>query len=80
MPADPNWPPGGAARQTEGIDCHACAPCTIRVEVCTGAHHSARQFEALGHAVRLAAPKSGAPHGIRGKRGVKDMIGEWAPS
>lgn len=36
-------------------------PCTIGMEACTGAHHWAREFLALGHAVRLMAPKFVAP-------------------
>ncbi len=47
-------------------------PCTIGVEACTGAHHWAREFEALGHTVRLMAPKFVAPYRMSGKRGKND--------
>lgn len=50
----------------------ALPPCTIGMEACTGAHHWAREFEALGHTVRLMAPKFVAPHRISGKRGKND--------
>ena len=48
------------------------APCTIGMEACSGAHHWARQFEALGHTVRLMAPKFVAPYRMSGKRGKND--------
>jgi transposase len=41
------------------------APCTIGMEACSGAHHWARQFEALGHTVRLMAPKFVAPYRMK---------------
>ncbi len=47
-------------------------PCTIGVEACTGAHHWAREFEALGHTVRLMAPKFVAPYRMSGRRGKND--------
>jgi transposase len=50
----------------------ALPPCTIGMEACTGAHHWAREFEALGHAVRLMAPKFVAPYRMSGKRGKND--------
>lgn len=46
--------------------------CTIGVEACTGAHHWAREFEALGHTVRLMAPKFVAPYRMSGRRGKND--------
>jgi transposase len=45
------------------------APCTIGMEACSGAHHWARQFAALGHTVRLMAPKFVAPYRMSDKRG-----------
>jgi transposase len=47
-------------------------PCTIGMEACTGAHHWAREFQALGHSVRLMAPKFVAPYRMSGKRGKND--------
>lgn len=32
-------------------------PCTVAMEACGGAHHWGRQFEALGHRVRLISPQ-----------------------
>ena len=50
----------------------ALPPCTIGMEACTGAHHWAREMQALGHAVRLMAPKFVAPYRMSGKRGKND--------
>jgi transposase len=50
----------------------ALPPCTIGMEACTGAHHWAREFQALGHAARLMAPKFVAPYRMSGKRGKND--------
>jgi len=50
----------------------ALPPCTIGMEACTGAHHWARLFTALGHTVRLMAPKFVAPYRLSGKRGKND--------
>jgi transposase len=50
----------------------ALAPCTIGMEACTGAHHWAREFQALGHTVRQMAPKFVAPYRMSGKRGKND--------
>jgi transposase len=50
----------------------ALPPCTIGMEACTGAHHWARRFEALGHTVRLMAPKFVVPYRLSGKRGKND--------
>lgn len=50
----------------------ALAPCTIGMEACSGAHHWARQFQALGHTVRLMAPKFVAPYRMGGRRGKND--------
>ena len=48
------------------------APCTIGMEACSGAHHWARLFGALGHTVRLMAPKFVTPYRLSGKRGKTD--------
>jgi transposase len=47
-------------------------PCTIGMEACSGAHHWARLFVALGHTVRLIAPKFVAPYRLSGRRGKTD--------
>ena len=47
-------------------------PCVIGMETCSGAHHWAREFERLGHTVRLMAPKFVAPYRMAGKRGKND--------
>lgn len=48
------------------------APCTIGMEACSGAHHWAREFQRLGHSVRLMAPKFVTPYRLSGKRGKND--------
>ncbi|KAB0584512.1 IS110 family transposase [Ideonella dechloratans] len=50
----------------------ALPPCVIGMEACSGAHHWARQFIALGHTVRLIAPKFVTPYRMSGKRGKND--------
>ena len=50
----------------------ALPPCTVGMEACSGAHHWARQLQALGHTVRLMAPKLVAPYRMSGKRGKND--------
>ena len=50
-------------------------PCTVAMEACSAAHHWARLFSALGHTVRLIAPKFVAPYrmsGAHGKNGAAD--------
>lgn len=47
----------------------ALPPCLIGMEACSGAHHWAGQFQALGHTVRLMAPKFVAPYRLSGRRG-----------
>ena len=49
-------------------------PCLIGMEACSGAHHWAREFEKLGHTVRLMAPKFVAPYRLSGKRGKNDDL------
>ena len=48
------------------------SPCMIGMEACSGAHHWARQFEKLGHSVRLVAPKFVTPYRMTGRRGKND--------
>jgi transposase len=47
-------------------------PCLIGMEACSGAHHWAREFEKLGHTVRIMAPKFVAPYRLGGKHGKND--------
>ena len=46
--------------------------CLIGLEACSGAHEWARQFGALGHTVRLMAPKFVAPYRRGGKNDGND--------
>ena len=46
--------------------------CLIGMEACSGAHEWARQFQALGHTVRLMAPKFVAPYRKGGKNDGND--------
>ena len=50
----------------------ALPPCVLGMEACSGAHHWARLFTALGHTVRLMAPKFVIPYRLSGKRGKND--------
>ncbi len=50
----------------------AWPPCLIGIETCSGAHHWAREFQKLGHQVRLMAPKFVAPYRKAGPRGKND--------
>lgn len=63
--------PERSAQQPAGTHRHL-APCLIGMEACSGAHHWAREFEKLGHTVRLMAPKFVAPYRLSGKRGKND--------
>ena len=47
-------------------------PCVIAMEVCSGAHHWARQFAAFGHTPKLIAPKFVTPYRMSGKHGKND--------
>jgi transposase len=58
----------------------ALPPCTIGMEACSGAHHWARLFQALGHTVKLMAPKFVAPYRLSGKRGRGMSRQERPPS
>lgn len=46
--------------------------CTIAMEACSGSHYWAREFEALGHSVRLIAPKYVKPFVKRSKSDAID--------
>ena len=46
--------------------------CLIGMEACSGAHEWARQFQALGHEVRLMAPKFVIPYRKSGKNDGND--------
>ena len=46
--------------------------CLVGMEACSGAHEWARQFQALGHTVRLMAPKFVAPYRKSGKNDGND--------
>lgn len=47
-------------------------PCVIGMEACSGAHHWARAFAALGHTPKLMAPKFVTPYRMAGRRGKND--------
>lgn len=47
-------------------------PCLIGMDACSGVHQWAREFQQLGHSVRLMAPKFVAPYRLSGKRGKND--------
>lgn len=49
----------------------ALPPGLVAMEACSGAHHWARQFQQLGHTVRLIAPKFVIPYRLSGKRGKR---------
>jgi transposase len=50
----------------------ALPPCLVAMEACSGAHHWAREFQKLGHTVKLIAPKFVIPYRLSGKRGKND--------
>src|SRR4051794_20959095 len=47
-------------------------PCLIGLEACGGAHHWAREFQKLGHTVRIMAPQLVAPYRLGGKHVKND--------
>ena len=49
-------------------------PCLIGMEACSGAHHWARQFQALGHTVRIIAAKFVAPYRLSGRKGKRHRV------
>ncbi len=46
--------------------------CTIAMEACSGSHYWGREFEALGHSVRLISPKYVKPFVKRSKSDAID--------
>jgi transposase len=51
--------------------------CTIAMEACGSAHWWARQLGALGHTVRLLAPRSVRPFVLRNKTDAADARAIW---
>jgi transposase len=49
-----------------------CPPCLIGLEACSGAHYWAREFEKLGHRVRIIAAKFIEPYRKGGKNDNND--------
>lgn len=49
-----------------------CPPCLIGMEACSGAHHWGREFQKLGHQVRIMAAKFIAPYRKGGKNDNND--------
>jgi transposase len=49
-----------------------CPPCLIGLEACSGAHYWAREFEKLGHQVRIIAAKFIEPYRKGGKNDNND--------
>ena len=49
-----------------------CPPCLIGLEACSGAHYWAREFEKLGHEVRIIAAKFIEPYRKGGKNDNND--------
>lgn len=49
-----------------------CPPCLIGLEACSGAHYWAREFEQLGHEVRIIAAKFIEPYRKGGKNDNND--------
>lgn len=47
-------------------------PCLVGMEACSGAHHWARELDALGHEVRLMQPTYVKPYVKRGKTDAAD--------
>ena len=62
-----------AARQAARTD-RGAACMHDRMEACSGAHHWAGRFQALGHTVKLMAPKFVPPYRLSGKRGKNDAV------
>ena len=49
-----------------------CSPCLIGLEACSGAHYWAREFEKLGHQIRIIAVKFIEPYRKGGKNDNND--------
>jgi transposase len=50
----------------------ALSPCLVGMEACSGAHEWGRQFQGLGHTVKLMAPRFVAPYRKSGKNDGND--------
>ena len=48
------------------------APCTVRMEACSSAHHWARELSRFGHQVRLIPPQYVKPYVKRNKTDAAD--------
>ncbi len=46
--------------------------CLIGIEACTGAHFWAREFQKMGHTVRIMAPQLVSPYRMGGRHGKND--------
>ncbi len=46
--------------------------CLIGIEACTGAHYWAREFQKMGHTVRIMAPQLVSPYRMGGRHGKND--------
>ncbi|EHW7738391.1 IS110 family transposase (plasmid) [Escherichia coli] len=46
--------------------------CLIGIEACTGAHYWAREFQKMGHTVRIMAPQLVSPYRMSGRHGKND--------
>lgn len=53
------------------------APAVVAMEACGGAHEWGRKLSALGHQVRLLAPKSVRPFVLRNKTDAADARAIW---
>jgi transposase len=51
--------------------------CVIGLEACSGAHEWARRFQALGHTVRIMAPRFVTPYRRSGKNDGNDAEAIW---
>jgi transposase len=60
------------AARTGAAHCASLPPCLIGIEVCSGAHLWAREFQKFGRTVRMMAPKFVLPYLLSGKRGKND--------
>lgn len=47
-------------------------PCLIGMEACSGAHYWAREFQTMGHTVRIMAPKFVSPYRMGGRHAKND--------
>ncbi len=50
-------------------------PCLVGMEACASAHYWAREIAALGHEVKLMAPRYVKPYVKRNKNDAADVVG-----